>query len=453
VRAATDRAVRASYARDASGMTMLPDDVLRPRDEQDVSEALAAATAARGTVTVAGAQTSTTGASITDRGALMSLRALDQVVRIDVERRTVRASTGVIVADLRRACAEAGLLFTPDPTADESSTVGGAVACNASGARSFAYGATRPHVLALRVAHADGRAEEYRRPRIAKNTAGYLAAQDPVDWFVGSEGTLGVVLEAEFSLLPLPARTTGLAVPFHSEAEALAFVAAAREGTTVRPRCLEYTDAEATGFMRRAADDEAWARGAQAMVYTEDSGDEPEAPLEAWLALIEAYGGQADDLRVFEGETALREARRLRHAVPAAMHERAAPFLSKGGRRVSTDWAVPCREMTAALEASRRAADALGIEHAVTYGHAGDGHPHQNWVARDPDELRVREACVERTLHEVIARGGTVAAEHGIGKLKKRWLPMQLGPRQYAVMRALKAALDPAGVLAPGNLW
>lgn len=451
--AATDRDVRAGYARDASGMTMVPDAVLRPRDEQDVVEALAAASAARTAVTVAGAQTSTTGASITDRGALMSLRALDQMVRIDPERSVVRASCGVIVADLRRACAEAGFLFTPDPTADESSTVGGAVACNASGARSFAYGATRPHVAALRVAHADGAVEEYRRPEVAKNTAGYLVAQDPVDWFVGSEGTLGVVLEAEFTLLPLPARTTGLAVPFRSETEALAFVTAAREGTTVRPRCLEYTDAEATGFMRRAADDEGWARGASAMVYTEDSGDEPEAPLDAWLALIEAHGGLTDDLRVFEGDTALREARRLRHAVPAAMHERAAPFLAKGGRRVSTDWAVPHREMAAALEASRRAADALGIEHAVTYGHAGDGHPHQNWVARDPDELRVRETCVDRTLHEVVRRGGTVAAEHGIGKLKKRWLPLQLGERQYAVMRALKAALDPVGVLAPGNLW
>ena len=453
MKGATEQDVRASYARDASGLALLPDSVLRPRDERDLVDALRTAAGARTSVTVAGAQTSTTGASITDRGALMSLRALDQVVRVDPERRTVRASCGVIIADLRRACAESGLLFTPDPTNDESSTVGGAVACNASGARSFAYGATRPHVVALRVALADGRVEEFRRPAVAKNTAGYLVAQDPVDWFVGSEGTLGVVIEAEFSLLPMPARTTGLAIPFRSESDALRFVVAARESLTVAPRCLEYTDAEATGFMRRAADDQAWARDAAAMVYTEDSGDGPEAPLEAWLTLIEAHDGLGDDLRVFEGESALREARRLRHAVPSAMHERAAPYLAKGGRRVSTDWAVPYRDVISAIEGSRRAADALGIAPAVTYGHAGDGHPHQNWVARDPDELHVMEQCVETTLRDVIARGGTVAAEHGIGKLKKRWLPLQLGERQYAVMRALKAALDPTGMLAPGNLW
>lgn len=450
---ATAEDVRRSYARDASGMTMVPDVVLRPRDEADAVDAIRAAASAGTSITVAGAQTSTTGASITDRGALMSLRALDGVVRLDPLARTVRASCGVIVADLRRTCAEQGLLFTPDPTSDESCTVGGAVACNASGARSFAYGATRPHVVALRVALADGRVEEFRRPRIGKNTAGYLPVQDPVDWFVGSEGTLGVVLEAEFSLLPLPARTTGLAVPFRSEADALRFVLAAREGSAVRPICLEYTDAEATGFMRRAADDEGWARGAAAMVYVEDAGDSPEAPLDDWLALIESEGGITDDLRVFEGDAALREARRLRHAVPSAMHERAAPFLAKGGRRVSTDWAVPVHQMSAALDASRRAADARGIEHAVTYGHVGDGHPHQNWVARDPDELAAREGCVEETLREVLARGGTVAAEHGIGKLKKRWLPLQLGERQFTMMRAMKHALDPMGVLAPGNLW
>ncbi|MBI2796024.1 MAG: FAD-binding oxidoreductase [Gemmatimonadetes bacterium] len=452
-RAVTDRDLLRGFARDASGLELVPESVLRPRDERDVAEAIAAAGAAGTTITAAGAQTSTTGASITDRGALMSLRALARIGEVDPVRRTVRAQCGVIVADLRRACAERGLLFAPDPTSDEDCTVGGAVACNASGARSYAYGATRPHVRALRVALADGRVEEFRRPQLEKNTAGYLLAQEPVDWFVGSEGTLGVVLDAEFALLPLPARTTGIAIPFPSEAAALSFVVAARESASVAPRCLEYTDAQATGFMRRAAADESWARGAAAMVYVEDSGSDAEAPLERWLALVESCGGLADDVRTYEGEAALREARRLRHAVPAAMHERAAPYRALGGRRVSTDWAVPYRDVAAAIDLSRREAEGRGIEPAVTYGHAGNGHPHQNWVARDPGELHVMEGVVEATLRAVIARGGTVSAEHGIGKLKRRWLPLQLGERQFAAMRALKQALDPAGTLAPGNLW
>ena len=451
--AATDRDVRAAFARDASGLEMLPESVLRPRDERDVADALAQATSDHTTITPAGAQTSTTGASITSRGALMSLRGLDRILDIDREARTVRAQCGVRLGELRRACAESGLLFAPDPTSEEECTAGGAIACNASGARSLAYGVTRAHVRAVRVALADGRVEEFRRPTLEKNTAGYAMAQDPTDWFVGSEGTLGVVLEAEFALLPLPARVTGLAIPFASQQAALRFVTAARESHAITPRCLEYTNAEATGFMRVAAQDESWARGAAAMVYAEDAGDGHDAPLDAWLSLIEAHQGLTDDLRTFDGEAALREARRLRHAVPATMHERANRYRGVGGRRISTDWAVPFRVLAAVLDASDQMCDARGIDRPVVFGHAGNGHPHQNWAARDPDEVREMEAVVEETLRVVIAHGGTIAAEHGIGKIKKRFLPMQMRERQFAAMRALKHALDPAGVLAPGNLW
>ena len=94
----------------------------------------------------------------------------------------------------------------------------------------------------------------------------------------------------------------------------------------------------------------------------------------------------------------------------------------------------------------------MGVEPAVTYGHAGNGHPHQNYVARDPEHLARLEAVVEATLIDVIAHGGTVAAEHGIGKLKRRWLPLQLGVLQLGVMRAIKTELDPLGILAPGNV-
>jgi FAD/FMN-containing dehydrogenase len=98
------------------------------------------------------------------------------------------------------------------------------------------------------------------------------------------------------------------------------------------------------------------------------------------------------------------------------------------------------------------AARDAGVEQAVIYGHAGNGHPHQNFVAHDADELTRIEAVVEATLRHVIALGGTVSAEHGIGKLKRRWLPLQLTPVQLAAMRAVKRELDPHGLLAPGNV-
>jgi FAD/FMN-containing dehydrogenase len=119
---------------------------------------------------------------------------------------------------------------------------------------------------------------------------------------------------------------------------------------------------------------------------------------------------------------------------------------------VSTDWAVPYRHLHEALEISAAIAERHGVPRSVTFGHAGNGHPHQNFIAHDADELHRIEAVVEETLREVIAMGGTVAAEHGIGKLKRRWLPMQMSPLQVRTMRAVKAELDPGGILGPGNV-
>ena len=175
-------------------------------------------------------------------------------------------------------------------------------------------------------------------------------------------------------------------------------------------------------------------------------------PLDAWLELAEAHGADTGDIRVYDSEPALLTARRLRHAVPSTMNERGAQYRALGGRKVSTDWAVPFPLLAATLGQARAHANAAGIEQAVAYGHAGNGHPHQNFIARDADELKRIEKVVEATLHDVLAVGGTVAAEHGIGKLKRKWLPMQMSDVQQRAMRALKNELDPRGLLAPGNV-
>ncbi len=446
-----DPAALEGYARDVSGLRNVPDAVVRPESREETVALLRQAAAEGTCVTAAGAQTSTTGASVAARGWLLSLRPMARVLEIDPERRIARVEPGVLIGDLQRACAPHGLFFAPDPTSEEESTVGGAIACNASGPRTLRYGPTRAHVRALTVALADGSLFEARRPTVEKNTVGYLLAQDPVDWFVGSEGTLGVVLEAELALLPVPARILGLGVPFPSEGDALAFIVAARRSALVRPRCLEYFDDQSFDVARIAMEDPSWAPQAQAMVYLEEAGD-GEPPLDAWLVLAQAHGATDGDVRVFDGEQALREARRLRHAAPAAMHERAAPFLSQGGRRMSTDWAVPYPLAATALAEARRITAAHGVAPAVTYGHLGNGHPHQNFIARNPGEVKQIEGALAETLRAVIGMGGTVAAEHGIGKVKSKWLGLQLGVHQLAMLRALKHEFDPEGRLAPGNI-
>jgi len=448
-----DDDVRRAYSADASGLVMVPDGVARPTSAAEVAALLAESSASHTAVTAAGGQTSTTGASISDRGTILSLRAMQRVIDIDPVARIARVEPGVLVADLKRACAEHNLLFAPDPTSEEECTVGGAVACNASGARSFRYGATRPHVRALRVALADGSIVDLRRTALEKNTVGYALAHDPVDWFVGSEGTLGIVVEAEVALLPLPEQVVGLAIPFATEQNALQFVVAAREDVTVHPRCLEFFDVLALAIARDAGESPTWAQSASAFVYVEEvppSGVDP--ALDEWLALAELHGALVDDVLVYEGETALREARRVRHAVPAHMNERGAARRPHGGRKVSTDWAVPYRHLAHAIGHARTLASDAGIEQAVIYGHAGNGHPHQNFIAADAGELARIEHVVEATLREVIALGGTVAAEHGIGKIKRKWLLLQMSPLQVRTMQAVKRELDPFGILAPGNV-
>jgi glycolate oxidase len=434
----TDAAVRQAYSTDVSGLVLVPESVARPTTTDEVRDILRRASADRIPVTAAGNQTSTTGASITDRGMLLSLRAMDRIIDLDARRRRAVVEPGVLLGDLNRAASAHGLHFAPDPTSMDDVTVGGAVACNASGARSLLYGPTRAHVLGLQVVLASGDITEVRRSGLEKNTAGYAFAQEPVDWFVGSEGTLGVIVRAELALLPLPERVVGLAIPCADEASALRLVIAIRQAPLLTPRCIEYFDEMAHGIARQQ-------RGA--LVYVEDTGD-----LDAWLAFLDREGVNQSDIAVFEGETALRDARRFRHAVPATMNERGAGSRAKGGRKVSTDWAVPYHRLPEAIAEARRLVEAAALEQPAIYGHAGNGHPHENFVARDADELERIERVVQQTLTHVISLNGTVAAEHGIGKLKRRWLPLQATPLQVGAMRALKRELDPNGLLAPGNI-
>lgn len=448
----SDDDIRTAYEADASGLRLRPDVVARPASMEEAVEILRHCGADGIPLTTAGGQTSTTGASISDVGAIMSLRGMNRIIDIDVRARTIRVEPGALVGDIKRAVAGERLLFAPDPTSEDECTIGGAIACNASGARALKFGPVRRHVVGLRVGMADGSVLDLRRSSLEKNTVGYAFVQDPIDWFIGSEGTLGVILEAELALVSLPDLVVGLAVPFRSERDALAFVVAARESSALAARCIEYFDAPALAIARSADDQTSWATEALAMVYVEEEiEDNMDTVLDAWLTVAESHCA-SDDVRVFEGEAQLRHARRIRHAVPATMNERGAAFRSCGGRKVSTDWAVPYRLLDSAITMARSIADAHGVAQAVTYGHAGNGHPHQNFIARSATELQDIEAVIGETLRAVVSTGGTVAAEHGIGKLKRRWLPLQLSPIQIAVMRAIKTELDPRNILAPGNI-
>jgi glycolate oxidase len=447
-----DISVRRAYESDSSGLQLLPAFVARPGSIDEVIDLVKQAASDRMSVTCAGAQTSTTGASITDSGILLSLRALDQVDEVDPSAKTVRVGPGAVVGEIKRIAAASGLLFAPDPTSEEECTIGGAIACNASGARTFKYGATRRHIRGLKVVLANGELVEFQRLDLEKNTVGYAFAHDPIDWFIGSEGTLGIVVEAELRLIALPARVIGLAVFFKQESDALVFVVASRESSSVRPRCIEYFDRLAVQIAKHNASGTVIAADVAAMVYVEEeTEDDSDECLTRWAELIDGISPGYEPM-VFDGESRLRDARKLRHSIPATMNERGNSFRNAGGRKVGTDWAVPYRKLEQAITVARSFAVSEGLEPPVIYGHAGNGHPHQNFIAKDKEELAVIERVVEKTLRHVLALGGTVAAEHGIGKIKRKWLPLQMSALQISMMLAVKRELDPLGILAPGNI-
>jgi glycolate oxidase len=450
----SDPDVRFAHARDASGLELIPELVSRPESQEEVVDSIKEISAAGSTITPAGSQTSMTGSSITGTGALMTLLNMNRILDIDPAKRIARVEPGLRIGDLNRALEEYGLLFAPDPTSENDATVGGAIACNASGARTLHYGPTRNHVAAVRVAHADGLVKSYARDHPEKNCVGYHMVQDPVDWFVGSEGTLGIVLEAQLALVDLPHAATGLAIPFRTLNDSLEFVIAARNSAR-SALCIELFDSQAM-LIAAETSGRKWNSDANALIYLEDdAGDDSlvEEALNHWLGIAESSNAVTDDIRVYQGPAELREARVIRHSVPATMNERGARFHSAGGRKISTDWAVPYPKLAEALRESASAVHRHGLAEPVTYGHAGNGHPHQNFIAENPDALARINAAVQETLERIIAMGGTVSAEHGLGKIKRHWMPLQLSQLQIDVMRQIKHALDPNGLFAPGNIF
>ncbi len=456
----TDPEVLAAYREDASSLMGAPDGLVRPTDPQEVAAALAHASGRGIPVTTCGLRSSTTGAGLAPRGWTLSTERMVGLVDLDRRNRTAIVQAGTVLRDFKDAVEAEGLFYPPDPTSERECAVGGTVACDASGARTYRYGATHRWVRGVEVALTDGTVTWMRRPRIDKDAAGYAALRDPVQLFCGSEGTLGVVTKVEVDLLPLPeAYLAGLAF-FGDVQQALAFVGAAREqdrrGGGVRPRCLELLDGLALQIM--GAQDSGVvmpAAAGAAVFFEEEHAHGAEGPvMEAWWTLLSmASGALPDDTVIASNRAEQEELRRLRHAVPATLNDEGRAFHAAGGRKISTDWAVPFAQLAPFMADCDRWLLEAGIGRVARYGHVGNGHPHYNLIVQDAAEAARAAAVVERMCQQACRLGGTVTAEHGVGKVKTGYLKYRFSPLQLATMKAVKRVFDPTGILAPGNIW
>ncbi|RMI31702.1 FAD-binding oxidoreductase [Nocardia stercoris] len=433
----TDPDILAGYRQDraldpAAGTPLA---LVRPQTTAEVSAVLRWASQHGVPVVPRGAGTGLSGGATAQDGALLLSTERMRAITIDPVTRTAVTQPGLLNAEVKRAAAAEGLWYPPDPSSFEICSIGGNAATNAGGLCCVKYGVTTDYILGLEVVLADGTVVRLGGPRL-KDSAGLSLTK----LFVGSEGTLGVITELTLRLLPAqPPQATVVASFPTVESAGAAILAVTGQ---LRPSMLEFMDAVAIG----AVEDElrmGLDRSAAALLVARSDAPGEFAAAEA--AVIEAACTEAGATEVFrtldpeEGE-AFCAARRF--AIPAV--ERKGPLLLE-------DVGVPLPRLTELVTGIAEIARRRDVLVSVI-AHAGDGNTHPLIVhdPNDPDETARANQAFGEIMDLAIALGGTITGEHGVGRLKKAWLPDQLGPDVMALTQRIKDALDPAGILNPG---
>ncbi len=499
---------QADYLRDESRRAGRADAIAFPRSEDEVLAALAEAAAAGMSITTQGARTGVTGGAVPEGGLVLNLAHMDRIHPAEGD--TLRVQPGATLAAIR-AAVPPGFFFAPDPT-ETTASIGGMISCNSSGALSFSHGPTRNHILGLRVALPSGEILDLRRgrdrahglrfalgslsgelpsiPRPAvKNAAGYFIDPDMdlVDLFIGAEGTLGIVTEATLRLLPAPGVVWGLMAFLPDTASVVGFVDALRADqrsevrgqrsgvgtppttshqppTAPRLAALEYFDARCLDFLRAHADGLATKDIAvpampagSACVYAEWHAPDEAAAEAAVMAVAERlpeFGADPDATLLADHPAEMDKLKLFRHAAPELVNSvlderrKAHPELTKLG----TDMSVPDDRLADVLALYARDLAGTDLEH-LTFGHIGANHLHVNIISRDPADYAAGKALYAKWADQVIAWGGSISAEHGIGKLKRELFRQMAGEEGLRRMRDLKRLFDPQGLLNPGTLF
>jgi FAD/FMN-containing dehydrogenase len=446
------------YLDDSSGYRGSADRVFLPSDIEELREVVKASASGKIPLTISGAGTGLAGGRVPHGGWVVSL---ERFRNIHVEAGRARCGAGAILKDLQREAARTRQFFGPNPTED-SAAIGGILSTNAGGARSFHYGSVRRHVLGLQVTFMDGRSEWLERgakvdfpvqpvsvPATTKNSAGYMLTPDLewVDLIAGSEGTLGIVTEAELQLFPEPAAVLSGIVFFPSDEFAMAAVRAWRPIPELR--LIEFMDVMALTLLRsRYPDIPAAAKAALLIEHNLQSEDDPE---------VEAWTDRLADQQAFENEswfgfsTADRDRfREFRHALPVIALD---TVRRNGFPKFDTDFAVPL-EHESALHAvyKSRCEETLPGQYAI-FGHVGDANNHVTLLPATREQAERVKALIYEFAQFIVAHKGTIAAEHGVGKTKIDLLKLMYPGTEIDAMKAVKRHLDPHWLLGRDTIF
>jgi glycolate oxidase len=430
------------YAFDGTAaLKQLPGAVIFPETNDEVAASVRQAAQASVPVVTRGSGTGLSGGSVPLAGCLViCLVRMDRILELDEKNLTLRAQCGVITKAIDDLAATVGLFYPPDPGSMKISTIGGNVAENSGGLRGLKYGVTRDYIMGMHVIMADGR-QLWLGNKCVKDVAGYSMK----DLFIGSEGTLGIITEVLIKLLPRPQARRTMLVLYDSmaaAAETISAIIAAR----IIPCTLEFLDRMTVGCVEDYAKI-GLPTDVEALVLMETDGHPAAVEDEAnkMIQLAKQHGAREVQLAANEAEGA-RLASARRSAFSALARRKPTTILE--------DVTVPRSELAHMVDYIARTAQRYQLL-VGTFGHMGDGNLHPTFLTNEQDheEMHRVEQALEDIVNETLRLGGSITGEHGVGLAKKGFLRRQLGDNSYELLRCIKHALDPQGLLNPGKIF
>jgi glycolate dehydrogenase FAD-linked subunit len=415
--------------------------VIFPKTTEQVAQCVRIAAKNGTSIVTRGSGTGLSGGSVPTVGSLvLCLTQMDKILGMDPRNLTMRVQPGVISQRIDEAAAQHGLFYPPDPGSLRISTIGGNVAENSGGLRGLKYGVTRDYVMALEVVLADGRIARLGSGCV-KDVAGYSLK----DLFIGSEGTLGIITEVLLKLVPRPAaRRTMLALYDRMEdaADTISAIVAAR----IIPCTLEFLDRVTANCVEDYAH-VGLPTDCAAVVLMETDGHPAAVVDEAAQMEAIARAHRAREVRAAKDDAeALQLAAARRNAFSALARRRPTTILE--------DVTVPRTELATMVKFIADTAAAFNVE-VGTFGHLGDGNLHPTFLTdeRNADEMERVHRALDAIFRRTVELGGTITGEHGVGLAKKPWLRHQLGDASFMLLKQVKTALDPHGLLNPGKIF
>jgi glycolate oxidase len=438
----TDPASREQYGQDALGQGHPPDLVVLPADTQQVAAVVSTCAAHRVPIVVRGGGTGYTGGAVPTRGGVvLSMERLNRIIEIDDVNLLAVVEANVITGDLQRAVEAKGLFYPPDPASLDRSAIGGNVAECAGGPRAFKYGTTKRYVLALEAVLPTGEIV-HTGSKAVKNVVGY----DLTQLLVGSEGTLAVITRVVLRLIPKPpARATLLATFTRIDAAVAAVTGIIRE--RVVPAALEIVDGDSIRAVHDYLGHKIVGQGIEALLLVECDG--VAAAVEEEIARVATACERADAVTAVRAETDSE-----REQLWAVRRQLSLALRATGLLKINHDVVVPRGRIPELFDIVSQ----LKRDHRLQiacFGHAGDGNIHVNLMIDRADTAeRERATEAERRLFEAVVRlEGSISGEHGIGFAKAKYLNIELSPSEIGLMKRIKRAFDPNGILNPGKIF